>query len=58
MQALLYRQSAGLTAVLSRPQDVDGKPLWVTFGDSRDYDYKVAALYVLMEQAREGRTWR
>jgi cell division septal protein FtsQ len=46
-----YRQSAGLTAVLSGA-DIDSPPLWVTFGDSRDYDYKIAALYVLLEQAR------
>lgn len=50
--ALIYRQNAGLTAVLSG-SDVDEHPLWVTFGDSRDYDYKVAALYVLIEQARQ-----
>jgi len=50
--ALLYRQSAGLTVILA-PQDVDGSALWVTFGDMRDYDYKVAALYVLMQQAAE-----
>ncbi len=50
--ALAYRQSAGLTAVLSGA-DVDGTTIWVTFGDSRDYDYKVAALYVLIERARE-----
>jgi hypothetical protein len=50
--ALVYRQNAGLTAVLSG-SDVDGRPLWVTFGDARDYDYKIAALYVLIEQARE-----
>ncbi len=49
--ALVYRQNAGLTAVLSGA-DVDDHALWVTFGDSRDYDYKVAALYVLIEQAR------
>jgi hypothetical protein len=50
--ALVYRQNAGLTAVLSGSTE-DGSPLWVTFGDSRDYDYKVAALYVLIEQARQ-----
>lgn len=50
--ALVYRQNAGVTAVLSG-SDVDDHPLWVTFGDSRDYDYKVAALYVLMEQATQ-----
>lgn len=49
--ALAYRESAGLTAVLSG-ETVDDDPIWVTFGDSRDYDYKVAALYVLLEQAR------
>jgi hypothetical protein len=54
VQALLYRQNSGLTAVFAS-SDVDGKPLWVTFGDSRDYDYKMATLYVLMEQAREKR---
>lgn len=50
--ALVYKQSSGLTAVLSG-SETDDKPLWVTFGDSRDYDYKIAALYVLIEQARE-----
>jgi hypothetical protein len=50
--ALLYRQSAGLTVIFA-PRDIDGSPLWVTFGDMRDYDYKVAALYVLMQQAAE-----
>ena len=50
--ALLYRQNSGLTAVLSGA-DVDDHPLWVTFGDSRDYDYKVGALYVLIEQAKQ-----
>jgi hypothetical protein len=49
---LAWRQSAGLTAVLSGAT-VDDAPLWVTFGDARDYDYKLAALYVLIEQARE-----
>jgi hypothetical protein len=49
---LVYRQDSGLTAVLSG-SETDDKPLWVTFGDSRDYDYKVAALYVLIEQARQ-----
>jgi hypothetical protein len=52
VMALVYRQNAGLTAVLSG-SEVDDHPLWVTFGDSRDYEYKVAALYVLIEQARE-----
>ncbi len=52
VMALMYRQQAGLTAVLSAP-DIDGKPLWVTFGDNRDYDYKIATLYVLLEQAKE-----
>ncbi len=50
--AMAYRQAAGLTVVLSGG-DIDGAVIWATFGDSRDYDYKVAALYVLIEQARE-----
>ena len=50
VMALVYRQSSGLTAVLSA-SETDDRPLWVTFGDSRDYDYKIAALYVLIEQA-------
>src|SRR5581483_8571505 len=50
--ALVYRQSSGLTAVLSGAT-VDDHGVWVTFGDSRDYDYKVAALYVLLERARQ-----
>ena len=50
--ALVYKQSSGLTAVLSG-SETDERPLWATFGDSRDYDYKIAALYVLIEQARE-----
>jgi hypothetical protein len=49
---LAYRQESGLTVALSSP-DIDGKPVWVTFGDSRDYDYKIASLYVLLEQAKE-----
>ena len=49
--ALAYRQNAGLTAVLSSIE-INGPSVWVTFGDSRDYDYKVAALYVLLEEAR------
>jgi hypothetical protein len=50
--ALVYRQDAGIIAVLSGSA-TDDKPLWVTFGDSRDYDYKVAALYVLIQQAED-----
>ncbi len=51
---LVYRQDSGLTAILSAADgDAEGHPLWVTFGDSRDYDYKVAALYALTEQARQ-----
>lgn len=52
VQALLYRQSAGLTVVLG-PREVNGKALWVTFGDMRDYDFKVASLFVLMVKASE-----
>lgn len=51
VEALAFRQDVGLIAVLSGAT-VDDKPLWVTFGDSGDYDYKVAALYVLIQQAR------
>lgn len=50
--ALAYRQDAGIIAVLSGSK-TDDKALWVTFGDSRDYDYKVAALYVLIQQAQD-----
>lgn len=50
--ALVYKQTSGLTVVLSASVN-DDKPLWVTFGDSRDYDYKIATLYVLIEQARQ-----
>jgi cell division septal protein FtsQ len=50
--ALVYRQDNGLTAVLGG-SDVDGAPIWATFGDSRDYEFKVAALYVLIQQAQE-----
>jgi hypothetical protein len=50
--AMIYRHDAGLTVVLSG-QDIEGKAVWVTFGDSRDYDYKIAALYNLLEQAKE-----
>lgn len=56
VQALLYRQSAGLTVVLAAPEVTGSSPeraLWVTFGDMRDYDFKVAALFVLMVQAAE-----
>lgn len=49
---LAYRESSGLTVALSST-DINGKPIWVTFGDSRDYDYKIASLYVLLEQAKE-----
>lgn len=50
--ALLYRRESGLTVVLSGA-DAGDPPLWATFGDARDYDYKVAALDVLTAQARE-----
>lgn len=49
---LAYRRESGLTVALSAT-DIDGPPVWVTFGDSRDYEYKVASLYVLFEQAKE-----
>jgi cell division protein FtsQ len=50
--SLVYKQNSGLTAVLSG-SETDDQALWVTFGDSRDYDYKIAALYVLIEQAAQ-----
>jgi cell division protein FtsQ len=43
---LEYRDSDGLTAVLEGG-------LRATFGDVHDYDYKVTALYVLLETARQ-----
>lgn len=49
---LAYRRESGLTVALSSI-DINGTPVWVTFGDSRDYDYKIASLYVLLEQAKE-----
>ena len=49
---LAYRQESGLTVAFSSPE-INGDPIWVTFGDSRDYDYKIASLYVLLEQAKE-----
>jgi len=52
VEALVYREDAGLTAVLYGPS-IGDRRLWVTIGDERDYDYKIAALYVLLEQARE-----
>ena len=52
VQTLVYREDAGLTAVLYGPRLRDRR-LWVTFGDASDYDYKIAALYVLLEQARD-----
>ncbi len=52
VRALVYRQTSGLTAVLSGAA-ADDHAIWVTFGDARDYDYKVAALYVLLERAQE-----
>lgn len=52
VKALVYKQESGLTAVLGG-KDIDGKAVWVTFGDSRDYEFKVASLYALLEQAEE-----
>ena len=49
---LAYSQSAGLTAVLAS-DEIEGPDVWVTFGDSRDYDYKVAALYALLDRAKQ-----
>jgi hypothetical protein len=51
VETLVYRNDAGLTAVLYGPT-LGNRRLWVTFGDDHDYDYKVASLFVLLEQAR------
>ncbi len=50
--ALVYAHDHGLTAVLSGAT-VDDTPVWVMFGDGQNYDYKVAALYVLFQRARQ-----
>lgn len=50
--ALVYKQDQGLTAVLSGTSAGD-KPVWVTFGDARDYDFKVATLYALFQRAKQ-----
>jgi hypothetical protein len=50
--ALVYRHDTGLTAVLSG-NDAGARPVWVTFGDGRDYDYKVATLFVLFQRAKQ-----
>ena len=48
--ALEFSQAHGLTVVL-------GDELRVRFGDAQDYDFKVAALFAIMERAAEsGRT--
>lgn len=56
--ALEFSQARGLTVVLAGSADErDG--LWVTFGDAQGYDFKVAALYAVLQQAEEeGRTLR
>ncbi len=50
--ALVYKQDQGLTAVLSGANAGD-KPVWVAFGDARDYDFKVATLYALFQRAKQ-----
>ncbi|MHB8377559.1 MAG: cell division protein FtsQ/DivIB [Dehalococcoidia bacterium] len=50
--ALVYKRDQGLTAVLSGASAGD-KPVWVTFGDARAYDFKVATLYALFERAKQ-----
>ncbi len=53
--ALEFSQASGLTAVLSNSAGDTG--LRVVFGDAQDYDFKVAALFAVLQQARnEGRT--
>jgi cell division protein FtsQ len=46
VQSLEYSNHSGLTAVLEGG-------LRATFGDSRDLDYKLSVLYVLLQRARE-----
>ena len=56
VSALEFSQARGLTAVLTAG---DGSELRVTFGDARAYDFKVAALYAVLDRAaEEGRTLR
>ena len=48
-----WSRASGLTAVLSS-DDIEAKDaIWVTFGNARDHDYKVATLYVLLEEAKK-----
>ncbi len=56
--ALEFSQALGLTVVLAGSADErDG--LWVTFGDAQGYDFKVAALYAVLQRAQEeGHTLR
>ena len=49
MVRLEYSEHSGLTATF------DGG-LRATFGDSRDLDYKLSVLYVLLEKAQEQST--
>jgi cell division protein FtsQ len=54
VSALEFSQASGLTAVLGAP-GTEG--LRVTFGDAQAYEFKIASLYAVLEQARaEGRT--
>jgi len=50
MVAVEYRDRDGLTAVFASGEEGD---LRVTFGDGRDFDYKVAALKALLERTRQ-----
>jgi len=50
MAAVEYRDRDGLTAVFASGEEGD---LRVTFGDGRDFDYKVAALKALLERTRQ-----
>ena len=53
--ALEFSHASGLTAVLSNSAGDTG--LRVVFGDAQDYDFKVAALFAVLQQARDdGRT--
>ena len=48
--AVEYRDRDGLTAVFASGEEGD---LRVTFGDGRDFDYKMAALKALLERTRQ-----
>jgi len=52
LRVMVYQQDRGVTVALAGKGD-DSSLVWATFGDVRDYDYKLAALYVLLQETRE-----